>query len=257
MERYTGSILKGRKQFMRIIRTENYEQMGRQAANLIAAQITLKPDSVLGLATGSSPLSTYRHLIELVRQGDISFDRVRTVNLDEYVGLPAGHDQSYAYFMRTNLFDSVGLDASRTNIPNGLAQDGDAECKRYDELIASLGGIDLQLLGIGLNGHIGFNEPDDVFVQGTHKVRLTDSTIQANKRFFEKEEDVPRCAYTMGIRDIMQARRVVLIASGKGKAETIARAFAGPVTPRVPASILQLHKDFILVVDADAASLLP
>ncbi len=239
---------------MRIIAAKDYDHMSRQAANLISAQVILKPDSVLGLATGSSPIGTYQQLIEGYKKGDVDFSRVKSVNLDEYVGLDLSSDQSYVYFMRHNLFDHINIDLDNTNVPCGVNPNAEEECARYDALIQSYGGIDLQLLGLGPNGHIGFNEPDDDFPKGTHKVALTDATIQANKRFFEKEEDVPRYAYTMGIRDIMQARRVVMVVSGAGKAEIVKQAFCGPITPHVPASILQLHQDFTLVADEAALS---
>ncbi len=239
---------------MRIIAAKDYDHMSRQAANLISAQVILKPDSVLGLATGSSPIGTYQQLIEGYKKGDVDFSRVKSVNLDEYVGLDLSSDQSYVYFMRHNLFDHINIDLDNTNVPCGVNPNAEEECARYDALIQSYGGIDLQLLGLGPNGHIGFNEPDDNFPKGTHKVALTDATIQANKRFFEKEEDVPRYAYTMGIRDIMQARRVVMVVSGAGKAEIVKQAFCGPITPHVPASILQLHQDFTLVADEAALS---
>ncbi len=239
---------------MRIVSAKDYEEMSRRAAAQIAAQIIAKPDSVLGLATGSSPIGTYQQLIRWYEAGDLDFSRITSVNLDEYVGLPPDNVQSYRYFMNTNLFDHVNIDSAHTNVPDGTNTNATAECARYDALIASLGGIDLQLLGLGPNGHIGFNEPDDVFPTGTHEVKLTEATIQANKRFFASEADVPRCAYTMGIREIMQAKRVVMVVSGEGKAETVREAFCGPVTPRVPASILQLHPDFTLVADEDALS---
>lgn len=241
---------------MKIIASRDYEHMSRQAANIISAQVILKPDCVLGLATGSSPIGTYKQLISWYRKGDIDFSQVRTVNLDEYVGLDYSSDQSYVYFMRSNFFDHINIDLKNTGIPNGMNADAAAECARYDEHIRSLGGIDLQLLGLGPNGHIGFNEPDRCFTKGTHMVRLADATIQANKRFFEKEEDVPRFAYTMGICDIMQAERVVMVVSGKAKAEIVKKAFFGEVTPEVPASILQLHKNFTLVADEPALSLI-
>ncbi len=237
---------------MRIISAKDYDAMSRQAANLIAAQVILKPDCVLGLATGSSPIGAYRCLIEGCRNGDLDFSKVRSVNLDEYVGLDVTSDQSYIYFMRHNLFDHINIDLNNTNVPCGTSDE--SECARYDEIIRSMGGIDLQLLGMGPNGHIGFNEPDDHFPIGTHKVALTDATIQANKRFFEKEEDVPRFAYTMGVGQIMNARRVVMVVSGESKAEIVRQAFLGPVTPQVPASILQLHPDFTLVADEAALS---
>lgn len=229
--------------------------MSRQAANIISAQVILKPDSVLGLATGSSPIGVYKQLIEWYRKGDIDFSAVRTVNLDEYVGLGIDDEQSYIRFMRENFFDHINIDMKNVSIPCGKNTDAAAECARYDAVIRELGGIDLQLLGLGPNGHIGFNEPDEFFAKGTHLTKLAEATIQANKRFFESEDEVPRAAYTMGICDIMQAKRTVMVVSGKVKAEIVKKAFFGPVTPRVPASILQLHKDFTLVADEDALSL--
>ena len=196
---------------MKIIRARDYQHLSRQAANILSAQVILKPDSVLGLATGSSPIGTYQQLIAWEHKGDVDFRQVSTVNLDEYVGLPADHPQSYAHFMRENFFDHIEIDLRNTHIPNGMAEDGDAECRHYDATIRQLGGIDLQLLGLGPNGHIGFNEPEDVFQKDTHRVALTDATIQANKRFFASEADVPHFAYTMGICGIMQARRIVCL----------------------------------------------
>jgi len=239
---------------MRIHITKDYAQMSQKAANIIAAQIIVKPDSVLGLATGSSPIGTYKNLIEKYNNGDLDFSNIRTVNLDEYKGLDRKNSQSYYYFMYENLFKHVNIDLSNTNIPDGLANDAEAECARYNEVISSLGGIDLQLLGIGHNGHIGFNEPDTYFEKLTHEVALSDRTIEANSRLFASKEEVPTHAYTMGIQSIMQAKKIVLIASGTDKADIIKAAFTGPVTPAVPASILQLHNDVELVCDEAAAS---
>jgi glucosamine-6-phosphate deaminase len=230
--------------------------MSRQAANIISAQVILKPNSVLGLATGSSPVGTYKQLIEWYEKGDLDFSQVTAVNLDEYVGLGRSHPQSYAYFMNYNFFDRVNIQAYRTNIPNGMNYDVEDECARYDKVIRDLGGIDLQLLGLGVNGHLGFNEPDDVFAKGTHRVTLSESTKEANQRFFNSIDEVPDYAYTMGIFDIIQAERVVMVASGENKAKAIKEAFFGPITPKVPASILQFHKDFTLVADEAALSLL-
>ncbi len=241
---------------MRIIRTRDYEHMSRQAANIISAQVILKPTSVLGLATGSSPIGTYQQLIDWYKKGDLDFSKVTAVNLDEYVGLGRSHPQSYAYFMNYNFFDHVNIQAYRTNIPNGMNYDVEAECSRYDQVIRDLGGIDLQLLGLGVNGHIGFNEPDEVFAKGTHRVTLSQSTKEANQRFFNSVDEVPDFAYTMGIFDIIQAKRVVMVASGENKAQAIKDAFFGPITPKVPASILQFHRDFTLVADDAALSLL-
>ena len=240
---------------MRIIRTKDAAEAGRQTANIISAQIILKPDSVLGLATGSSPVGAYKQLIEWNKKGDLDFSKVRTVNLDEYVGMGENDDQSYVYFMRSNLFDHVNIPRENTHLPNGLELDAEKQCKEYDNLIHELGGVDLQLLGIGHNGHIGFNEPCDEFVKGTHCVELTQNTIDANARFFASEDLVPRKAYTMGILDIMQAKRVVMIVTGQSKAQILKDAFFGPVTPKVPASIMQLHADFTLVADEEALSL--
>ena len=239
---------------MEIIRARDYDHMSRQAANILSAQVILHPDSVLGLATGSSPIGTYKQLIKWYEKGDVDFSRVCTVNLDEYVGLAADHEQSYAHFMRVNFFDHINIDLKNTNIPDGTNMDEEEECARYNAIIRKLGGVDLQLLGIGPNGHIGFNEPGDCFVKGTHKVELTETTINANKRFFASIDDVPRYAYSMGILDIMQAERVVMVASGENKADAVRDAFFGPVTPQVPASILQLHKNFTLVADEAALS---
>ena len=240
---------------MRIIRTKNYDEMSRKAAAIIAAQVIHKPDCVLGRATGGTPVGTYKNLVEWYKSGDLDFSEVSTVNLDEYRGLPREHRESYWSFMHRNLFDHVNIPQDRINLPDGTNMDADAECKRYDAVIASMGGVDLQLLGIGHDGHIGFNEPSDAFDMGTHCVDLTEETIEANKRFFASRDEVPRQAYTMGTHTIMSARKVLMIVSGKDKAEIIKKAFFGPVTPHVPASILQMHPNFVLVADEDALSL--
>lgn len=232
---------------MKIIRAKDYADMSRKAANIIAAQIILKPDSVLGLATGSSPVGTYKQLIDWYNKGDIDFSQITSVNLDEYVGLSGDHEQSYRYFMNDNLFNHVNIDKARTHVPNGKAEDMDAECQRYEELIRSLGGVDLQLLGIGHDGHIGFNEPAPNFPTITHCVELNEMTIKANARFFGSESEVPTHAVTMGIQTIMRARKVLLIANGADKKEIMEKAFFGPVTPAVPASILQMHPDLTIV----------
>ena len=239
---------------MKIIRAKDYKDMSRKAANIISAQVIMKPNCVLGLATGGTPVGTYKQLIDWYNQGALDFSEVTTGNLDEYRGLPRENPQSYWYFMHDNLFNHVNIDPSRINLPDGTNMDAAAECARYDEVIRTVGGIDLQLLGIGHDGHIGFNEPGSAFELGTHCVDLTQDTIEANKRFFESIDDVPRQAYTMGIKTIMQARKVLLVASGKDKAAIVKKAFFGPVTPEVPASILQMHPDFILVGDEEALS---
>lgn len=239
---------------MRIIKTKDYDDMSRKAANVISAVMTEKPNCVLGLATGSSPIGTYKNLIERCANGDIDFSQVTTVNLDEYKGLDHENDQSYYYFMRENLFKHVNIDMNNTNVPNGMESDAEKACEAYNEIIHSVGQIDLQLLGIGHDGHIGFNEPADYFPKETHCVDLTETTINANARFFATKEDVPTQAYTMGIQTIMSAKKVLMVASGADKADIIAQAFFGPVTPQVPASILQFHPDFILVADEAALS---
>lgn len=241
---------------MRFIVTKDYNDMSRKAANIISAQIITKPNCVLGLATGSTPVGTYKQLVEWYNKGDLDFSEVSTVNLDEYRGLDHDNDQSYYYFMMNNLFKHVNIDLSRTHVPDGTEADPEKACADYEEIVKSYGGIDLQLLGLGHNGHIGFNEPSDDFPKVTHCVDLTESTIKANARFFEKIEDVPTQAYTMGIGTIFKAKRILLIASGKDKAEIVKKAFCGPIVPQVPASILQLHPDVIVVLDEDAASLL-
>lgn len=240
---------------MRIYRAKDYDDMSCKAANIISAQVILKPDCVLGLATGSTPIGAYKQLVEWYNKGDLDFSEVTTVNLDEYKGLPRDNDQSYYYFMRENLFKHVNIPEGRSFLPDGTEPDSEKACSRYNEIIHQVGGIDLQLLGLGQNGHIGFNEPDDHFSLETHCVDLTPSTIEANKRFFEKKEDVPRQAYTMGIKTIMQAKRVLLVASGKEKAQALRDAVYGPVTPALPASILQYHKNVYIVADEAALSL--
>ena len=237
---------------MRIYQAESYEAMSRRAANIISAQVIYKPDCVLGLATGGTPVGAYRQLSDWFRKGDLSFAETRSVNLDEYVGLSPHHEQSYRYFMQDNLFNHIDIKPENTHVLNGLARDLVGECTRYNHLIQDLGGIDLQLLGMGHNGHIAFNEPGDDFGLETHLVHLTDSTIQANARFFSSIDEVPRQALSMGIKNIMQARRILIIVSGEEKAEIVWKAFCGRVTKEVPASILQLHPDVTLVGDRAA-----
>ncbi len=233
--------------------TEDYADMCRKAASMIAAQIILKPDSVLGLATGSTPIGIYEQLTTWHQSGELDFSRITTVNLDEYYGLTPDNEQSYYYFMEEHLFSKVNLPRGRKFLPDGTNSETDAECERYQNLIGLLGGIDLQLLGLGHNGHIGFNEPADFFAKEVHLVDLSDQTIEANKRFFEKAEDVPRQAYTMGIGTIFQAKKILLVVSGKGKAEILKKVLQGPICPQVPGSILQLHPDVTVVADREAA----
>ena len=240
---------------MRIYQDADYAAMSRRAANLIAAEVIRKPNCVLGLATGSTPVGAYKQLAVWNQQGDLSFKEVQSVNLDEYKGLAPSHDQSYRYFMQTNLFDHIDIDIAKTHVPDGLAADADTECARYDELVRSLGYADLQLLGLGHNGHIGFNEPADTFAKETNCVELTRSTIEANSRLFDSIDEVPTQAYTMGIGTIMRAAKILVVANGEGKAQIVRDAFFGPVTPQVPASILQFHPDVTVIVDEAAASL--
>lgn len=237
---------------MKLIKAKDYADMSNKAAAIFFSQITLKPESVLGLATGSTPIGTYKKLIEMHKAGDLDFSQVKTVNLDEYVGLSGESDQSYRYFMNENLFNHVNIDKANTNVPNGKAADKALECEHYEQLIKSLGGVDLQLLGIGNNGHIGFNEPSDCFDKYTHEVALTESTIKANSRLFEREEDVPKTAISMGIKTIMDAKKILLVANGSAKADIIYQTCFGPITPNVPASALQLHPDVTVIVDEEA-----
>lgn len=240
---------------MRLIRTKDYADMSRKAANIIGALVITKPDCVLGLATGSTPIGTYQNLVKRYEEGDLDFSQVRSVNLDEYKGLPKENEQSYYYFMHDNLFSHVNIDPANTHLPDGTEPDSEKACAEYNAVIASMGGVDLQLLGLGHDGHIGFNEPNDEFDKETHCVDLTEMTIEANKRFFNSADEVPRQAYTMGIATIMRAKCVLMVVSGKDKAQILKDSFFGPITPRVPASILQLHPNFVLVADEDALSL--
>ena len=242
---------------MNIYKVKDYAELSSKAASIIASQIIMKPACVLGLATGSSPVGTYKKLIEWHEKGLVDFSQVTSVNLDEYKGLSADNDQSYRYFMNTNLFNHVNITKEKTYVPNGLEPDSQKACDQYNEIIASVGGIDLQLLGLGHNGHIGFNEPGEAFELETHCVDLTPATIEANKRFFDGNEDlVPKQAYTMGIKTIMQARKVLVVANGLAKAKAVKAVVSGPVTPECPGSILQMHPDCILVADEEALSLL-
>ncbi len=232
---------------MKFIKVNSYEEMSKKAAEIIAAQMVLKPNSVLGLATGSTPVGLYKELIKKNAEGVIDFSEITTVNLDEYKGLDGDNDQSYRYFMNQNLFDHVNIDKANTFVPNGKAVDMKAEGEAYDARIEALGGIDIQLLGIGLDGHIGFNEPDSVFTKETHEVKLDESTIVANSRFFSSIDEVPTSAITMGMGAIMAARKVLLVANGANKKEILEKSFFGPITPEVPASILQLHSDLVVI----------
>ena len=239
---------------MKIIRAKDYEEMSRLAADIVAELVTNDPGCVLGLATGSTPVGMYKQLVKRHDAGELDFSKVKTVNLDEYVGLAPTHDQSYCYFMQKNLFDHINIDQKNTHVPSGVAVNLDDECANYNRVINGFGGIDIQVLGLGHNGHIGFNEPGDCFIKDTHIVNLQQSTIDANSRFFASRDDIPKRAITMGIGSIMQAKTILMLVSGEGKADIVREAFAGPITPRVPASILQFHPDVILVGDDAALS---
>ncbi len=232
---------------MNYITVKTYDELSLKGAALIAAEILSKPTAVLGLATGSSPVGIYRNLVKWNREGLVDFSKVTSVNLDEYVGLKGDHPQSYRYFMQENLFNHVNIRSEATYVPNGCAEDYDAECAGYDRLVEELGGTDLQLLGIGLDGHIGFNEPADHFEAATHVVDLHPSTIEANSRFFDDAGEVPKKAVTMGMASIMRAKKILLIANGDAKKAVLEKAFFGPITPELPASILQLHPNVTVI----------
>ena len=241
---------------MNIVRAKDYQDMSKKAAGIIASQIIMKPNCVLGLATGSTPIGAYENLVEWYQNGDLDFSKVSSVNLDEYRGITRENDQSYYYFMNKNLFGKVNIDKANTHLPDGMESDSDKACSDYNKAIEAVGGIDLQLLGLGHNGHIGFNEPSEEFVPDTHCVDLAPSTIEANKRFFASYDDVPKQAYKMGIRNIMLARKVLVVVSGEDKAAIVRDAFFGPITPKVQASVLQLHPNVTLVADEAALSLI-
>ena len=242
---------------MIVINAKDYDEMSRKAAHFIAAQVLLKPNCVLGLATGSTPIGTYRELIRFHQEEGLSFRQVRTVNLDEYYGLPASHEQSYRRFMQESLFDHIDILPDNTNVPDGLTRDPQGYGREYDEMILALGGIDLLLLGIGSNGHIAFNEPGRYFTAQTRLVDLNKNTIEDNARFFESEDEVPRQAISMGMKSILGARRILILASGANKAEAVRDMLEGPVDPMVPASILQLHPNVTLIADDTAMTLIP
>ena len=239
---------------MRIIEAKDYADMSRKAAHILAAQVTLKPESVLGLATGSTPIGTYDCLAEWCKSGDLDFSKAATVNLDEYRGISRDNEQSYYYFMHDNLFSKVNIDLKRTFLPDGMEPDSAKACQDYDRVIAETGGVDLQLLGLGHNGHIGFNEPGPIFKAQTHCVKLAESTIKANRRFFASEEEVPKEAYTMGIKTIMQAKKILVVVSGADKAPILKKVIYGEIAPDVQASVLQLHGDVTVVADEAALS---
>ena len=236
---------------MKLIVVKDYEAMSRKGADIISSLLTLKSDAVLGLATGSTPVGMYKELSRRNKAGEISFKDVTTVNLDEYYPLSPENNQSYRYFMNENLFNDIDIDKDRTHVLNGLASDAERECDDYEMLIDSLGGIDLQVLGIGRNGHIGFNEPGDFLYPRTHKTSLTDSTIEANSRFFDSKDDVPRFSLTMGIGTILKAKRIIVLASGKDKKDAVQKMLSNTIDTQCPASLLSLHCDVTVIVTED------
>ena len=241
---------------MKLIVTKNYEELSKIAAEEFAKVVIEKPTAVLGLATGGSPVRMYKELIAKCKNNELDFSKCTSINLDEYIGLNPEHEQSYRNFMNTNLFNHININKDKTFVPNGLAQNLEEECKNYDNKIEELGGIDVQLLGIGNNGHIAFNEPGDELSAGTHIISLTESTIEANARFFDSIDEVPRKALTMGLGGIMKAKKIILIASGEGKAEAIKGLFSGKITTENPATMLQMHRDVVVIVDEEAAKLI-
>lgn len=237
---------------MKVIGTRNYEEMSKVASDIFAAELIHNSKAVIGLATGSTPIGMYQELIKKYEEGIIKFSESKSINLDEYCGLGKEDEQSYAYFMKENLFSKVDMKDENIYIPNGLNKNAKEECERYDQIIDDLGGADIQVLGIGNNGHIGFNEPGADFSSNTNQVDLTKITIESNARFFNSIDEVPTQAYTMGVRGVMKAKKILLLASGKGKSEIICKMITGKVNPAVPASILQLHSDVIVVADKEA-----
>jgi len=241
---------------MNIIFARDYDELSRLAAAKVADTMRSKPGAVLGLPTGSTPLGMYRELISMYKEGKLSFKDVTTFNLDEYEGIPKEDENSYYRFMRDNFFSHIDIDKGRTNIPDGMSCDVEEECRDYERRIEKAGGIDLMVLGIGNNGHIGFNEPASYYAGITHRVKLHQNTIEANARFFGSVEKVPKYAVTMGIKSIMHCRSIMILASGKAKAGAIKKALEGSITPELPASVLQLHRDLTVIVDEEAGSLL-
>lgn len=237
---------------MKVYKLKDYKGLSQKAAQIIASQLVLKPDSVLGLATGSTPEGLYSELIKLYQEKIIDFTDVTTFNLDEYYGIHRHNPQSYYHYMRKNLLDYINIKKENINIPNGLAENVEKHCNEYEEKIKISGGVDFQILGIGRNGHIGFNEPSDEFKEKTHLVYLQDETIEDNARFFENVDEVPHKAISMGIKTIMDAKKILLIANGDTKAKAMYDSIKGPITPKVPASVLQLHRDVTVVVDEEA-----
>lgn len=239
---------------MRVIVCDNYEEMSKKAADIVAAKVVLNPECILGLATGSTPIGMYNELAKMYEEGKLDFSKVKSFNLDEYYPIKRSNDQSYYYFMNENLFSKINIDLANTHVPNGEVDDPVAECANYDKMLREVGGTDIQVLGIGQNGHIAFNEPDDVLNANTHLTGLTDNTIKANARFFESEEDVPTQALTMGMASIMSAKTIILLANGANKAAAVAEMLTSDITTSNPASLLKLHPDVIVLCDKEAYS---
>lgn len=240
---------------MKLFIEKDYDALSKRAASILIEEISKKEDIILGLATGSTPIGTYKELIRAHKEDGLDFSKVKTFNLDEYIGLDGCHPNSYRYFMDEHLFNHINIDKSNTHVPDGKAEDLEAYCKEYDRLIEESGGIDVQILGIGSNGHIAFNEPAEELSLGTTVVRLKESTIRDNARFFNSIEEVPKTAISMGIGSIMKARKIILLASGKNKAEIMAKLLKNDVvTTQIPASLLKLHHDVTIIVDEDAYS---
>ncbi len=237
---------------MKVIVAKDYAEMSVTAARIVAAQVTVKPNCVLGLATGSTPEGMYAELIRAYKAGEVDFSAVKTVNLDEYYPIKPENDQSYRYFMNYHLFDHVNIDKANTNVPNGMSEDAAGEGARYDKLIEDLGGVDLQVLGIGQNGHIGFNEPDDELIAGTHLADLTQETVEVNSRFFASVDEVPKQAFSMGMKNILTARSIIIMASGKNKHTAVAKMLEGKITTQCPATLLNLHPNVTVICDEAA-----
>ena len=237
---------------MRIILCENYDEISKAAAKIVAGQVAVKPDSVLGLATGSTPVGTYRILVDMNKRGEVDFKEVKSFNLDEYYPIAPDNNQSYRYFMNENLFNHINIEIKNTHVLNGLAENPEEECAAYEKMIEEAGGIDLQILGIGENGHIGFNEPDRELVAKTHLTKLTESTINANSRFFSSIDEVPTQSLTMGMASILSAKKIILLASGANKRNAVKGLVDGGITTSNPASLLNIHPDVVLICDREA-----
>ena len=237
---------------MRIILCENYDEISKAAAKIVAGQVAVKPDSVLGLATGSTPVGTYRILVDMNKRGEVDFKEVKSFNLDEYYPIAPDNNQSYRYFMNENLFNHINIEIKNTHVLNGLAENPEEECAAYEKMIEEAGGIDLQILGICENGHIGFNEPDRELVAKTHLTKLTESTINANSRFFSSIDEVPTQSLTMGMASILSAKKIILLASGANKRNAVKGLVDGGITTSNPASLLNIHPDVVLICDREA-----